>query len=157
MKRPALLVFGVLLAALISIYFVIPQYITVNVTVTVKTNQIDVARPLADQKQWHKWWPGKVLAGDTSYNYNGIISTITDTASTYINFNINTGDDMLKGKLSYLAKGKETTNVILEAAKQSSLNPIIRIAEYIRIKNKEKQLKEILMALRAFIENGKKA
>ncbi|RFZ82054.1 hypothetical protein DYU05_15605 [Mucilaginibacter terrenus] len=152
MKRPALLVFGTLLIIVVSIYFIIPQYITATSVVSVDATDVNVARFLVDQHQWPKWWPGKVVAGDSVYEFNGNRITITNAAAGYVDCDVNTGNDVLKCKVSYQASGEGATNITWKAAKQSSLNPITRISEYFRIKKENTELEKILKSFKKFIQ-----
>ncbi|MBD1364209.1 hypothetical protein IDJ77_10345 [Mucilaginibacter sp. ZT4R22] len=153
MKKPALLVLGILLLAFISIYFIIPQNITATSTVTVDAIDGNVFKFLVKKDAWPKWWPGDHLATDSnSFTYNGTMYTIKKDANSYIEININTPKVELDSKINYLAADDGSTVITWEALKQSSLNPFERITEFVRIKNQQTEMDSILAHFKQFIQ-----
>nr|WP_294948690.1 GyrI-like domain-containing protein [uncultured Mucilaginibacter sp.] len=153
MKKPALLVLGLLLLAFISIYFIIPQNITATSTVTVDATDGNVFKFLIKKEAWPKWWPGTHNRKDSSsFAYNGVMYTIKKDANSYIEVNINTGKLELDSKINYLATEDGATDVRWDAVKQSSLNPFARIAEFVRIKAEQKDMDSVLTQFKQFIQ-----
>ena len=153
MKKPALLVLGILLLAFISIYFIIPQNITATSTVTVDAIDGNVFKFLVKKEAWPKWWPGSHLVADSNlFAYNGTTYTIKKDANSYIEVNINTTKVELDSKINYLAADDGSTAITWEASKQSSLNPFERITEFVRIKNQQTEMDSILAHFKQFIQ-----
>jgi uncharacterized protein YndB with AHSA1/START domain len=153
MKKPALLVIGILLLAFISIYFIIPQNITATSTVTVDATDGNVFKFLVKKEAWPKWWPGEHTATDSNlFAYNGMMYTIKKDANSYIEVNINTTKVELDSKINYQAADDGSTVVTWEAVKQSSINPFERIAEFVRIKNEQRDMDSILARFKQFIQ-----
>ncbi|MEO7212837.1 GyrI-like domain-containing protein [Mucilaginibacter sp.] len=153
MKKPALLVLGILLLAFISIYFIIPQNITATSTVTVDATDGNVFKFLVKKEAWPKWWPGEHDPKDSDlFAYNGMMYTIKKDANSYIEVNINTTKVELDSKINYLAADDGATTISWEAVKQSSLNPFERISEFVRIKAEQTDMDSILSRFKQFIQ-----
>jgi uncharacterized protein YndB with AHSA1/START domain len=153
MKKPALLVLGILLLTFISIYFIIPQNITATSTVTVDATDGNVFKFLVKKEAWPKWWPGHHnLKDSNSFAFNGMMYTIKKDANSYIEVNINTTKVEMDSKINYLAADDGSTKITWEAVKQSSLNPVVRIAEFVRIKNEQTDMDSILSRFKQFIQ-----
>ncbi|TFF34966.1 hypothetical protein [Mucilaginibacter psychrotolerans] len=153
MKKPALLVLGALLLAFISLYFIIPQYITATSTVTVDAVDGNVFKFLVKKEAWPKWWPGEHMASDSNlFAFDGRLYTIKKDANSYIEVTINTDKVELEGKINYLAIDDASTKITWEAVKQSSLNPFTRVAEFMHIKSEQNDMDSILNAFKEFIQ-----
>ncbi|OOQ61013.1 GyrI-like domain-containing protein [Mucilaginibacter pedocola] len=153
MKKPALLVLGILLLAFISIYFIIPQYITAKSSISVDATDGNVFRFLVQKKAWPKWWPGEHNAKDTNiFTYNGTTYTIKKDANSFIELGINTGKVQLDSKLNYLAENEVATTINWEGQMQSSLNPFTRISEFVRIKAEQQNMDTILSRFKTFMQ-----
>ncbi|AMR32013.1 hypothetical protein A0256_11580 [Mucilaginibacter sp. PAMC 26640] len=152
MKKPALLVLGLMLIGIISTYFIVPQFIVAKSTVNVDVTDVNVSRFLMIKQAWPKWWPGQHNPADGDlFTYDGKSYTITKDANSYVALTTNTGKIELAGKLSYFALDDGSTAVEWTAQKQSSLNPIERVLEFIRIKQEQKRMDTILTAFKQFV------
>jgi effector-binding domain-containing protein len=154
MKKPALFVLGLLLLAFISIYFIIPQYITAKSVVRVDVTDVNAFKFIIKPSSWKKWWPGEHTGTDsTVYTHNGITYTLQKSTNSYIQVQIKKGDDVLNSRITYLAADEGSTDVTWYALQQSSINPFARIAEFIRIKNMQGDMDDILMQFNKFMQN----
>jgi effector-binding domain-containing protein len=153
MKKPALFVLGLLLLAFISIYFIIPQYITAKSVVRVDVTDVNAFKFIIKPSSWKKWWPGEHMGTDsTVYTHNGITYTLQKSTNSYIQVQIKKGDDVLNSRITYLAADEGSTDVTWYASQQSSINPFVRIAEFIRIKNMQGDMDDILMQFNKFMQ-----
>ncbi|MDB5285109.1 MAG: hypothetical protein JWR05_58 [Mucilaginibacter sp.] len=153
MKKPALIVLGLLLLAFISIYFIIPQYITAKSVTRVDVTDVNVFKFIIKPGSWKKWWPGEHTGTDsTVYTHNGITYTLQKSTNSFIQVQIKNGGDILDSRITYLAADEGSTNVTWDALQQSSINPFARIAEFIRIKNMQRDMDSILMQFNKFMQ-----
>lgn len=152
MKKPALLVFGLLVIAVISTYFIVPQFIVAKSVTNIDVTDMNVYRFLINKNAWPKWWPGEHNANDGNlFTYEGKSYTITKDANGYIELTMNTGRIELAGKISYFALDDGSTSVEWTAQKQSSLNPAERVLEFIRIKGEQKRMDTLLSTFKQFM------
>jgi hypothetical protein len=153
MKKPALIVIGLLLLAFISIYFIIPQYITAKSVTRVDVTDANAFKFIIKPSSWKKWWPGEHTGTDsTVYTHNGITYTLQKSTNSYIQVQIKKGDDVLNSQITYLAADEGSTDVTWYASQQSSTNPFTRIAEFIRTKNMQRDMDDILMQFNKFMQ-----
>jgi effector-binding domain-containing protein len=153
MKKPALIVLGLLLLAFISIYFIIPQYIIAKSVTRVDVTDANAFNFIIKPSSWKKWWPGEPTGTDsTVYTHNGITYTLQKSTNSYIQVQIKKGGDVLDSRITYLAADEGSTDVTWYASQQSSTNPFTRIAEFIRIKNMQKDMDDILMQFNKFMQ-----
>ena len=153
MKNPFLFVLALLLIALISVYFIVPQNITTTRVTKIDANDVTVAKFLINKSKWTKWWPGKTTGGDnSSFIYNGVNYSILQTTNSGVDVLIKYEKIELQSKLTYFAEDENYCAISWVTQKQSSLNPFTRIAEFIKIKNQAKDLDKILAHFKAFMQ-----
>ena len=153
MKKPALLIFGLLLFAFVSIYFIIPEKIKTTQKINIDATDVNVSRFLVNKRLWAKWWPGQYNAADSSlYAYKGIRYTLKKSTNERIQVLIKTGDLEIDSWLNYLATEEGMTTVTWITEKQSSLNPFTRIAGFLKIKSTTGDLDEILSHFKKFMQ-----
>ncbi|MFA6087358.1 hypothetical protein [Mucilaginibacter sp.] len=153
MKKPALFVLGLLLLAFISIYFIIPQHITAKSVAHVDVTDVNVFKFIIKPGSWKKWWPGEHTGTDsTVYTHNGTTYTLQKSTNSDIQVQVKKGDDVLDSHITYLATDDGATDVTWYASKQSSTNPFERIADFIGIKNTQKDMNTILGYFKQFIQ-----
>jgi hypothetical protein len=152
MKKPFLFVFALLLVALISLYFIIPQNITTTNIIKIDANDVTVAKFLINKGKWAKWWPGQHIPADSSsFTYNGVSYTIQQITNSGVDLLIKSGDTELISKLTYFAEDENLCAVSWVTQKQSSLNPFTRIAEFVKVKEQAKDLDKVLAHFKAFM------
>ena len=152
MKKPFLFVLALLLVALISLYFVIPQNITATSVIKIDANDVTVAKFLINKAKWAKWWPGQTNRADSSsFNYNGVSYTIKQMTNSGVDVVIRSGNTELMSKLTYFAEDENYCAINWVTQKQSSINPFTRIAEFVKIKSHAKDLDKILIHFKDFM------
>ena len=152
MKKPALLVLGLLLIAFISIYFVVPQYLIAKSTINIDITDVNVFKFLINKQAWPKWWPGSHDANNGNlFSYNGKTYTINKDANSFVDVTINAPDLELTGKINYFALGDGSTAIEWTAQKQSSLNPVERIGEFFKVKKEQRQMDTLLSRFKQFM------
>lgn len=153
MKKPVLFVFGILLLAFISIYFIIPQKIQATRVVEIDATDINISKFLVNKRPWAKWWPGKYVAADSSlYTYKNINFTLQKNTNSEMHALIRQDDIELNSILTYATTGEGMCEVTWFAEKQSSLNPFERVAEYFKIKRIANDLDLVLADFKKFMQ-----
>lgn len=153
MKKPVLLIFGILLLAFISIYFIIPQKIQATRVVEIDATDINISKFLVNKRPWAKWWPGKHVVTDSSlYTYKNISFTLQKNTNSEMHALISQDDIELNSILTYATTGEGMCEVTWFAEKQSSLNPFARVAEYFKIKRIANELDVVLADFKKFMQ-----
>ncbi|WP_374950308.1 hypothetical protein [Mucilaginibacter sp.] len=153
MKKPALLVIGLLLLAFISIYFIIPQNISAESVVHIDATDRNVAKFVVLKSSWKKWWPGEKTANDSiNYSYKNVKYSLLKSSNGDIQIKIKKGNDTLSSKINYLATGEGETDVAWTATQLSSTNPFTRIAQYTKIKAIQTDMAEVLATFKKFMQ-----
>ena len=153
MKKPALFVLGLLLLAFISIYFIIPQYITAKSIVHIDVTDANVFKFIIKPGSWKKWWPGGHSNTDsTVYTYNGITYTLQKSTNSDLQVQVKKGEDIMDSHITYLATDDGSTEVTWYASKQSSTSPFERIADFAGVKNTQKDMNSILEHFNQFMQ-----
>jgi len=153
MKKPVLIVLGLLLLAVISTYFIIPQNISVTGISHIDATDANVFKFIVKKNAWPKWWPGDHNPADSNlFAYNGMTYTLQNSTNSYIDVLIQTDKLELNSRITYLATGEGVSDVNWTAQKQSSLNPFARLAQYIRIKQQGKDIDSLLAHFKTFIQ-----
>jgi hypothetical protein len=153
MKKPVLLIFGLLFLAFVSVYFIIPQKIQITRIVEIDATDINISKFLVNKRPWAKWWPGKHAATDSSsYTYKNISVSLQANTNSEMHALIRQKDIELNSVLTYATTGEGMCEVTWFAEKQSSLNPFERIAEYYKIKRIANDLDTVLADFKKFIQ-----
>ncbi|MBD1394871.1 hypothetical protein [Mucilaginibacter glaciei] len=153
MKKPALIILGLLLLAFISIYYIIPQNIIAKSVVNIDGTDANVAKFIIEQRSWKKWWPGSHNGDDsTVYTNNGVIYKLLKSTNGDIQVQIKKGDKILDSHITYLAVADGETQVTWYASQQSSLNIFGRIAGFVKIKEIQTEMSSLLSHFKQFMQ-----
>ena len=153
MKKPTLLVLGILVLAFISIYFIIPQKIKTTNVIEIDAADVNIAKFLVNKRQWNKWWPGQHNTADSiHFSYNGADYVLQESTNSQMKALIKIGDIELNSQLLYATTGEGMCEVTWATEMQSSINPIERIAEFVKIKRHAKTIDTILTRFKKFMQ-----
>jgi hypothetical protein len=154
MKKPTLFVIGILVLAFVSIYFIIPQKIKTANVIEIDASDVNISKFLVNKRQWHKWWPGQHNAADSiHFSYNGADYVLQESTNSQMKTLIKIGDMELNSQLLYATTGEGMCEVTWATEMQSSINPIERIAQFVKIKRHAKSIDTILTAFKKFMQN----
>jgi hypothetical protein len=154
MKKPTLIVITLLIAAFISVYFIVPQKIRTTHVIEIDATDINASKFLINKKLWRKWWPGRHTAADSNlYSHNGVSYLLQENTNGGITVLIKQGDIELNSKIIYSTTGEGMCEVIWATELQSSLNPFERVAELIKIKRLTKGIDTLLTTFKKFMQN----
>lgn len=154
MKKPILIVIGILVFAFISIYFIIPQKIKTTNVIEIDATDANVARFLVNKAQWNKWWPGQHNKADSiHFSYNGTKYILQESTVSQIKALIQTGGLELNSNLIYATTGEGMCAVTWLTEMQSSLNPFERVAQFVKVKRVTKNTDQILAIFKKFLQN----
>ncbi|MCQ6958064.1 hypothetical protein [Mucilaginibacter aquariorum] len=153
MKKPTLFVIGILVLAFISIYFIIPQKIKTTNVIEIDAADVNIAKFLVNKRQWNKWWPGQHNTADSiHFSYNGADYVLQESTNSAMKTLIKIGDIELSSQLLYATTGEGMSEVTWVTEMQSSINPIKRIAEFVKIKHVTKDIDTLLTGFKKFMQ-----
>jgi hypothetical protein len=153
MKKPTLFVIGILVLAFISIYFIIPQKIKTANVIEIDANDVNVSKFLVNKRQWHKWWPGQHNAADSiHFSYKGVDYILQESTNSEMKTLIKIGDMELNSQLLYATTGEGMCEVTWTTEMQSSINPIERITQFVKIKRFTKDIDTLLTGFKKFMQ-----
>jgi hypothetical protein len=154
MKKWLIAITAIVLLLLGSVYFFIPNYISLRQTIPIKANKQGLMRVLVNYKSWSGWWPGKQTAQDTThsepYMYGDNAYTLRD--KTFTSFFINVSGNGFKAvtDLNLVAIKLDSTNLEWEAKIPTSYNPFKRLKIYLSARKFSQDMKSILEKMRSF-------
>ncbi|TWR29440.1 GyrI-like domain-containing protein [Mucilaginibacter pallidiroseus] len=157
MKKPALFVIGLLLLAFIGIYFIIPQYITINAKVKIDATDVRVAKFMTNENRWAEWWPGdKPKLQQKQLTYNGHNYLLQNGTFGGMELALLFDTARINSYISIAATGDGESEVIWAVKHQSSINPFKRIKEFTEIKSRQPELDTILARFKKFMHQNNK-
>lgn len=142
----------VVLAAIASVYIFIPSKPVISSTVILDASNDAVFRVLLSDDHWQKWWPGEKKDGQLIFSDNRF--TIEKQMFQAIGIDINTKSDQYNSSMILLPLKNDSTEVEWKLTTQSPMNPITRISSYIKCKNLQSDLKQLLSSFKNYVENS---
>ncbi len=150
MKKILIGLFLLLAAALISVYLLIPGRIKIDATISLPVALPGVSRTLTDESNWKKLWPG-----ETPFNYNKQSYSISVKISSVFDIDIYSDKDTINSRLELVPIENDMMKIGWHAEQMTSSNPFTRFSQYRHAKVTEKNMDEILQAMKAFLEKTK--
>jgi hypothetical protein len=139
-----------LAAAFISVYLFIPGRLKIDATISLPVALPAVSRTLTDENNWKKLWPG-----ETPFNYNRQTYSISVKISSVFDIDIYSDKDTLNSRLELVAIENDMMTIGWHAEQITSSNPFTRFSQYRHARLTEKNMDEILQAMKAFLEKTK--
>jgi hypothetical protein len=136
--------------ALISVYLLIPGRFKIEATISLPVALPGVSRTLTDENNWKKLWPG-----ETPFNYNQQTYSISIKISSVFDIDIYSGKDTVNSRMELVSIGNDMMTIGWHAEQVTSSNPFTRFSQYRHAKLTEKNMDEILQAMKAFLEKTK--
>jgi hypothetical protein len=155
MKKTVLIIFAAIIVIIAAIYLLIPANLTINNQLTIEASDGVVAKFLTHQQRWDKWWPGTKI-NQNQFAYDGLLFTINKTTNGGVNAGLQQGSFTVDADISYLA-GDFAAKITLRAQKQSSLNPALRVKDYLATRDIQNKTGQIFARFKAFLEDEKNA
>ncbi|GGH20261.1 GyrI-like domain-containing protein [Mucilaginibacter phyllosphaerae] len=153
MKKPVLIILGLLFLALISVYFIIPQKIKTSQAIEIDATDVNVARFLVSEALWAKWWPGQHTPADSNlYIFNTARYTLLEGTNSEMKAAIKRDNITLYSHITYAATGDGMCEVTWTNETQSSLNPFTRVAEFIKVKSLKTDIDTLLKGFKKFMQ-----
>ena len=146
--------FILLALTIAAVYLLIPTDIFINDTITVTTTDAHVFQFLNHQKEWKKWWPGTAVS-EFKYRYNKNLYTIKQLNNDDVVLAVSTPELAINTQFSFLATNANEVKLNWSGIKKSSLNPINRFTTYLHMNRIEKDMNDILLKFKRFIENDR--
>ncbi len=146
--------FIVLILVLAAVYLLIPANISINNNITVNTTDAHVFQFLTHQKEWKKWWPG-TAASDLQYQYCGHLYTIKQLNNEDVVLTVSNPGLTLNTQLSFIATDADKVGLNWSSVKTVGLNPIERINTYAKMNRVKKDMNQVLLHFKQFLENDR--
>ncbi|RKR80787.1 hypothetical protein BDD43_0921 [Mucilaginibacter gracilis] len=144
----------VLVALILSIYFLIPVSLSQSQVVIIKTSEIHAFQFLTNKTHWAKWWPGRRVA-DSIYNFNNGTYDIQKFTNSGATLNIKRNDYNVPSQIVFIAANKESVKITWNTVQVASPNPIARLQQYFVEKQLNRDIKNILTGLKTFLEDDR--
>lgn len=127
----------------------------------VKCNVNGAFKSLNNEDVWQKWWPQKVgyfkkdkNAKETFY-YKGFGYQITEKYYNAVGVKIISDHSIINSKIDLIKINIDSVMILWKAQINTGLNPVSRFLKYREAKEIQKNIKEILLELRLYLENKK--
>ena len=150
MKKTLIGLILLIAVALISVYLLIPGRLKIETTISLPVALPGVSRTLTDENNWKKLWPG-----ETPFNYNKQTYSIRIKISSVFDIDIYSDKDTVNSRMEFVSIGNDMMTIGWHAEQITSSNPFTRFSQYRYAKVTEKNMGEILKAMKAFLEKTK--
>ena len=150
MKKTLIGLILLIAVALISVYLLIPGRLKIETTISLPVALPGVSRTLTDENNWKKLWPG-----ETPFNYNKQTYSIRIKISSVFDIDIYSDKDTVNSRMEFVSIGNDMMTIGWHAEQITSSNPFTRFSQYRHAKVTEKNMGEILKAMKAFLEKTK--
>lgn len=155
LKKGFAALFILLLLALLAVYLFIPANLFIGKTVLAPTTEEHVFEFLTHQKQWKKWWPGKLTTADSQFQYKNKLYQIRRTSNDEVLVTISDSALSVDTHLFFMATDMYSTKISWTVAKKIGLNPFSRLNTYWQLKSISQDLNDILQHLKHFLESDR--
>jgi effector-binding domain-containing protein len=125
-----------------------------------KANTNALYRYLSDQTKWDKWWPNESKEGQTSINnppaLNNYSYRVTKKLYNVVEVETIKKAQVIAGKIIIIPIAEDSLIVQWRNTFATSINPFIRIQQYLEAINIKKNVAALLDSLKSFSENKQK-
>jgi hypothetical protein len=158
MKKVVISLSVLLLIALISIYILIPQKLSISEVAFSNCNESGAIRTVFNETSWRKWWPEKSTAQliDTSsiLHYKGSGFKIDNRFHNAVEIFIINNQDTVPSKLQVLNSNGDSVLLYWTAKMNAGNNPFRRIIRYRVAHDIKIKMNEILTKLSIFLQTS---
>jgi len=162
MKKLLTIILAVFAMLLICVYIFIPAKIDFSKVIIIKT-KINIAnRFLMDESKWEKWF----LSDSTSrlspqfdnrhYQYKNYFYRIEKKMLNTAEVSISNNQTSLKSLIHMISINEDSIAIEWESEMPESMNPIRKLQNYIKAKNLQNNMSDILNHLKTFLEQNEK-
>lgn len=152
-----LIIIVVLLGLLITfVYVFLPKEVDSSNIQRLSCSINSVTRYVINENKWLKWWPGTVTHDSVTnkdvFDYNGFRYSVI--ANKYNAIEIETKSDELAvdGMIFFLPFGLDSVQVEWKYGLATNWNPINRINLHLEAKKIDKNIRDILKSMKAFLD-----
>lgn len=150
MKKTAIFVAAVLLLAIIAIEFLIPDNNKIEQTTTIVSSEPGLYRAIADTSNWKNWWPEKETFQSSNTILRDINYTYKDRTTSSIFVALEHNSSIITSSLNFIPVSKDTVKLQWTLSTEPTYNPLKRLSNYLRNKEINIQLKELLTAIKTY-------
>ena len=128
MKKWLILISVVIIASLITFYFLFPSVQNDSYDTIVNCPPRAVARQIINKDKWQQWWPGKKIDNDI-YSFENCNYKIGEILLNGFNTVVYHDNDSLKGLLQFIYFGTDSTQLKWTSVYTFSNNPFKRLEQ----------------------------
>jgi hypothetical protein len=137
--------------AVAAVYLFIPADIRVRKVMAIRANEKGIYPFLQSKDGIAKWWPEK-NGGGTGFSFNGGRYTITQQLLHGIKMAISKNNDSLNSEIEVAALNIDSMEIVWNTSVAAGANPISRISSYNNAVAVKKDMENILLQLKNFLE-----
>jgi hypothetical protein len=123
----------ILIACLVTYYFLFPSQQNDEFVSYVVCPPGAVARQIIHKEKWENWWPGKKI-NDSIYTFKNCNYKIGEILLNGFKTKVSSGNDSLKGLLQFIYFGTDSTQLKWSSQFTFSKNPFKRIEQKKQVK-----------------------
>jgi len=133
MKKWLILISVILVASLITFYFLFPSTQTDTYDTVVECPPRAVARQIINKEKWDKWWPGKKV-NDNIYSFENCDYKIGEILLNGFKTVVYHDKDSVNGLLQFIYFGTDSTQLKWTSVCSFSKNPLKRMSQKNHVK-----------------------
>ncbi|HEX8676537.1 MAG TPA: hypothetical protein VF700_04915, partial [Segetibacter sp.] len=145
---------------LISIYIFIPAQLDISGVTAMKANTNVLFRYLSDEAKWDEWWPGESkevpLSPNNPPKFNNYTYRVTKKLYNVVEVETIKKAQIIAGKIIIIPIAEDSLIVQWRNTFATSINPIIRVQQYLQAVNIKKDITVLLNSLKSFTEDKEK-
>jgi len=155
MKKLLIAVVLFLLLISVVIYLFIPSQIQINRSVFARVSPAAASRFFAEKESWQKWWPGrnKDIKADSILYYGNSSFAINQRLYNAFNIEISRNRDSIHSLVQLVPWSLDTLQIQWNGLLNTSVNPLKRVSQYLKVKATRKEMDSLLSHLVHFLQN----
>jgi hypothetical protein len=152
MKKWLVLILVVIVAFLITIYFMIPRSQEDSFQTTFACTPQAVTRQIINTENWQNWWPGKKVS-DSIYSFKNYNYKIGKILLNGFHTTVYNDKDSIKGLLQFIYFGMDSTQFKWTSDYHFSKNPLNRIKESNKVKKLNDNVVELILDIKKYFSS----
>jgi len=157
MKKSSVALFVFFLILIAFLYLFIPNSVSINQEVFIKSNAQGIYRNLGVENNWKQWWPGTIDKSDNLnqiFKLNSYTYTVTDKSVSNLFILIKGNHIAAKTLLHVIPLKPDSIKLIWGGKILTSKNPVKRIQKYFEAKALKKEMKKIIGKMDEFFSDN---
>jgi hypothetical protein len=152
MKKKIFIGLVAALLLLLSVYFFIPNIISLKSEQGINVTQAGLHRMLLDTNSIKKWWPGSTGSGE-KFSYNGYDYKFSNNNISLLPITISNAQKNINTSLYLVSVKNDSVQLAWIGAVASSYNPIKRISAWLNAKSLNRDMNMLIKKMQTFYSN----